>query len=175
LPSGTFGLIIKFGEKETLMVDTKTPYLMIVEAQSYPDIVQELSTNAIKVFEDAGVEYECLKVPTEYEIPAAVAFAVRGHEFYSRRRRFDGYVALGCVIENVVPHYDTHYFVECIRGLQNLTTEHALALGNGVYTCQNMAQATEWARKNSRNIGGHAAQTALSMLDLKQHFGMKPR
>lgn len=150
------------------------PRVMIVEARFYEDLADELVGGAKVVLEAAGAEYERFAVPGAFEIPAAIAYAVRSMEFDPARRRFDGYVALGCVIRGETTHYD-YVCEESARGLVDLASRYALAIGYGVLTCENREQA--WARASigGRNKGGVAARACLDMIALKNRFGLYPR
>lgn len=150
------------------------PHIMLVEARFYQDIADELARGAIAELEKAGATYERFAVPGAFEIPAAIQFAVRSMDFYSGRRRFDGYVALGCVIRGETTHYD-YVCVESARGLQDLALRHTLAIGYGIITVENREQA--WARASvaQKNKGGGAARACLDMIDLKRQFRLASR
>ncbi|MGQ0662611.1 MAG: 6,7-dimethyl-8-ribityllumazine synthase [Pseudomonadota bacterium] len=150
------------------------PHIMIVEARFYPDIADELIRGALRVLEGAGTSYERFAVPGAFEIPAAIRYAVRSLDFFSARRRFDGYVALGCVIRGETSHYK-HVCEESARALQDLAVEHTLAVGYGILTVDNREQAWERAKLDRRDRGGHAARACLEMLELKRKFRLYPR
>ncbi|WP_340150153.1 6,7-dimethyl-8-ribityllumazine synthase [uncultured Sneathiella sp.] len=149
-------------------------HVLIVEADFYRDISDALLDGAKEVLEAAGATYEIVQVPGCLEIPAAIRFALRSMEFTGGRRRFDAYVALGCVIRGETSHYDT-VSEESARALMDLSTDYCIALGNGIITCENDEQAWARARKEEKNKGGGAAEAALAMLGLKEKFGMFPR
>jgi len=151
-----------------------TPNIMIVEARFYPDIAEELATGAITALKEAGAGYEIFQVPGAFEIPAAIRMAVRANELEVGRRRFDGYVALGCVIRGETTHYD-YVCAESARGLQDLALKYALAIGYGILTVENRDQAWERAKRDRRNKGGDAARACLAMIELKRRFGLFPR
>jgi 6,7-dimethyl-8-ribityllumazine synthase len=146
-----------------------SPHIMIVEARFYTGIADELVRGAIQVLEEAGASHERLAVPGAFEIPAAIAYALRGMEQYPNRRRFDGFVALGCVIRGETTHYD-YVCGESARGLQGLAVRHALAIGYGILTVENEEQAWARAKVDRKNKGGDAARACLAMLELKRHF-----
>lgn len=150
------------------------PHIMIIEARFYEDIADELARGAIAVLEEYGASYERFAVPGAFEIPAAIRFAVRSMDFFSARRRFDGYVALGCVIRGETTHYD-YVCSESARALQDLTCRHTLALGYGILTVENDEQAWERARVDRKNKGGDAARACLAMVNLKRQFRLYPR
>lgn len=150
------------------------PHVMLVEARFYDAITDELVRGAVGALEDAGATFERFAVPGAFEIPAAIQMAVRARAFSTLTRRFDGYVALGCVIRGETTHYD-YVCQESARALQDLAVRYTLALGYGILTVDNEAQAWERARVERRNKGGHAARTCLRMLELKRHFNLFPR
>ena len=150
------------------------PHILIVEARFYEDIAEELAKGAIGALEAAGVTFDRLAVPGAFEIPAAIRMAIRGMHFHPHRRRYDGYVALGCVIRGETTHYD-YICQESARGLQDLALEFTLALGYGILTVETESQAWERARADRKNKGGDAARACLAMIEAKRGFGLFPR
>ncbi len=154
-------------------METK-PHILIVEAPFYKKIVDELVLGATEVLTEANVTYERLAVPGAFEIPAVVAMAVRSMDFFAGRRRYDGYVTLGCVIRGETSHYD-YVCSESARKLQDLACQHALALGYGILTCENEEQAWARASRAGKNKGADVAGACLAMLDVKRQFHLFPR
>ncbi|MCG8547004.1 MAG: 6,7-dimethyl-8-ribityllumazine synthase [Alphaproteobacteria bacterium] len=150
------------------------PHVMLIEARFYEDIADEMARGAIAVLEEAGASYERFAVPGAFEIPAAVRCAVRSMDFSESRRRFDGYVTLGCVIRGETTHYD-YVCQESARGLMDLATQYSLAMGYGILTCENRDQAWVRAAVDQGNKGAAAAQACLEMVGLKNRLGMYPR
>lgn len=148
--------------------------VLIVEADFYRDISDALLEGAKAVLDEAGASYDIVQVPGCLEIPAAVRFAMKAMEHTGGRRRYDAYVTLGCVIRGETSHYDT-VSEESARALMDLSTDYCLALGNGIITCEDEAQAWARARMSEKDKGGGAAKAALDMLKLKQNFGLFPR
>ncbi|MDH3235138.1 MAG: 6,7-dimethyl-8-ribityllumazine synthase [Alphaproteobacteria bacterium] len=155
-------------------IETDVPHVMVIESRFYEDIADELAKGALGELDDAGVTYERFAVPGTFEIPAAVRIAIKSREFNPVRRRFDGYVALGCVIRGDTSHYD-YVCSESARGLQNLALEFVLAIGYGILTCENRKQAEERASVSKLNKGGVAARTCLEMIEFKRFFRLFPR
>ncbi len=153
---------------------TDTPHIMFVEARFYEEIGDALMESAIKVLEDASATYERFQVPGTFELPAAIQFAVRSMDFYTARRRFDGYIALGCVIRGETSHYD-YVCAESARGLQDLALKNTLAMGYGILTCENRKQAMARASSDQHDRGGAAARACLAMVELKRNFHLYPR
>ncbi len=150
------------------------PHVMIAVARFYGEIADELVRGATAALQNAGATWEIIEVPGAFEIPAAVSTAVRSMEFVGARRRFDGYITLGCVIRGETTHYD-YICGETARGLQDLAVKYCLALGFGLLTVENREQAEERAGVDRRDKGGEAARVCLSMIELKRTFGLFPR
>jgi 6,7-dimethyl-8-ribityllumazine synthase len=153
---------------------TVAPHIMVVEARYYEPINDELVRGAIAALEEGGATYERFVVPGAFEIPASIQYAVRSLDFSPGRRRFDGYVALGCVIRGQTTHYD-YVCGESARALQELAVHYSLALGFGILTVENEEQAWERAKVDRRNKGGEAARACLAMVELKRRFRLFPR
>ncbi len=154
------------------MVDQ--PNILIIEAPYYEDICAELIRGATTVLDDRGATHERIEVPGAFEIPAAIAMAVRALDFYAGRRRFDGFIALGCVIRGETSHYD-YVCNESARALQDLACRYSLAIGYGILTVNNREQALERAAVDRRDKGGEAARACMQMLDVKRQFNLYPR
>src|SRR3546814_1310591 len=101
-----------------------TPHLLVIEARFYEDIADALYQGASAELDAAGVTHERVAVPGVFEIPAVIRMAVRSMDFFAGRRRFDGYVALGCVIRGETTHYD-YVCSESARKLQDLACERS--------------------------------------------------
>ena len=154
------------------------PHILIVEARYYEDIVDGLLHGAEQAFAEAGATFERLTVPGAFEIPAAISRAIeaRGADGPDRPdggARYDGYLALGCVIRGETSHYD-YICTESARKLQDLACDKGAALGYGILTCENQDQA--WARANveERNKGGEAARACLAMIAVNGRFAGRP-
>ena len=150
------------------------PHIMIVEARFYEDVADALVESAIAELEGVGASYDRYRVPGAFEIPAAIRYAIRSMDFFSARRRYDGYIALGCVVRGETSHYD-YVCQESARALQDLSVQYTLALGYGILTCENLDQAMERARRDGKDRGGHAARACLEMIGLKRQFHLYPR
>ena len=136
------------------------PRIMIVEARFYEDISDLLAAGAIKALEEAGVNYERFAVPGALEIPAAIKMGADS-------KKFDAYVALGCVLRGETSHYDI-VCNESARGLTWLTIDPGLIIGNGILTCETEEQAIVRADPAQMDKGRGAVQAALALLDLKK-------
>lgn len=154
------------------MADNASPKLLIVEARFYDHLADGLLAGAKAALDEAGASYDVVTVPGALEIPAAIAFAVEGGE--NGGVEYDGFVALGCVIRGETYHFEI-VANESSRGLADLSVMYGVALGNGILTVENEAQAlARIAKTEDGKVGGKgyaAAQAALRMIDLKKHFG----
>ncbi len=106
-------------------------------------------------------------MPGALEIPAAIAIAMEGAQ--GAGRPFAAAVALGCVIRGETTHYDI-VAGESSRALMDLAVSRRLAIGNGILTVENEAQAWARAKPSEMNKGGGAAEAALAMARLKRRF-----
>jgi 6,7-dimethyl-8-ribityllumazine synthase len=137
---------------------------LIVTANFYEDIAAKLLDGATRALREANVSYDMLMVAGALEIPAAIAMACN-------TEKYAGYVALGCVIRGETFHFDV-VCNESARGLMQLAIEHKLAIGNGIITVENEAQANARADMNQMNKGGAAAKAALRMVEIKKQFSV---
>lgn len=137
--------------------------ILIVEARFYQIYADDLLAGAKAALEEAGAAYDVVTVPGALEVPAAIGFAAANGVSY------DGYIALGCVIRGETYHFDLVANESC-RGLMNLSLERGLAIGNGIVTVENAAQAKARTDKEQKDKGGFAARTALAMIELKRKF-----
>ncbi len=147
------------------------PHILIVEARYYAHISDELLKGALAALEQASASHERIEVPGAFEVPAAIKYAVEARKNAAAGARFDGFVALGCVIRGETTHYD-YVCEQSSRGLQDLALAHNLAVGFGILTVENEAQALARARVDKKNKGGEAARACLAMIGLKRHFGI---
>ena len=151
---------------------TAGPHILIVEARYYEDIADALLRGAEAAFAGAGATFERLTVPGAFEIPAAISRALAAGRA-GQGARYDGYLALGCVIRGETSHYD-YICAESARKLQDLACDRGAALGYGILTCENWDQA--WARANvgDRDKGGEAARACLAMIAVGERFAGRP-
>ncbi len=154
------------------MIDV--PHVLIVEARFYDDIADELAKGAIAALEAAGATYDRLEVPGAFELPAAIRMNIKAMELVGGRKRYDGYVALGCVIRGETSHYD-YVCGESARGLMDLALQYSLAIGFGVLTVENRDQAWARAAMDQFYKGGTVAKAALRIIEVKREFGYFPR
>ena len=135
--------------------------ILIVEARFYDHLNDLLLAGARGAIEEAGHAHETVTVPGALEIPAAISLA-------AGTGRYDAFVALGVVIRGETYHFEI-VAGESARGIMALTLD-GLAIGNGILTVENEAQALARARPDEKDKGGEAARAALTMLALTGTF-----
>lgn len=143
------------------------PHVLIIEARFYETLADQLVAGAAAVLDAAGATYDREWVSGSFELPAAIRFAIDGQASAAASRRFDGFIALGCVIEGETDHYE-HICREASRGLMDLGLQFAVPLGFGLLTCRTYEQAIERASVDRKNKGADAAQACLRMIELKR-------
>jgi 6,7-dimethyl-8-ribityllumazine synthase len=135
--------------------------LLIVEARFYAHLNDLLLAGARAAIEQAGHSHDTITVPGALEIPGAIALAIDSG-------RWDGFVALGVVIRGETYHFEI-VAGESARGIMALTMDGA-AIGNGILTVEDEAQALARARPDDKDKGGDAARAALAMIDLRDRL-----
>jgi 6,7-dimethyl-8-ribityllumazine synthase len=142
--------------------------ILVVESRFYDGISDALLDGASEALKAFGAEFDVVTVPGAFELPAAIAFAeAAGHG--ASGVRYDGYIALGCVIRGETTHYD-YVCGESARGLMNLSVEKLLCIGYGVLTVEDEDQAWARARISEGDKGGFAARACLDMVALKRRL-----
>lgn len=136
--------------------------ILIVEARFYAHLNDMLIAGAKATLAAAGHEVEVLTVPGALEIPGAIALAAESGEF-------DGFVAIGVVIRGETYHFEI-VAGESARAIMALTMD-GIAIGNGILTVENEAQALVRADPAQKDKGGEAAEAALALLALQDRFG----
>ncbi|HVI06115.1 MAG TPA: 6,7-dimethyl-8-ribityllumazine synthase [Sphingomicrobium sp.] len=135
--------------------------VLLVEARFYPHLNDMLLDGARKAVEAAGHKHETLTVPGALEIPGAIALAARSG-------RFCAFVGLGIVIRGETHHFEV-VSNESARGITNLTLQ-GYAIGNGILTVEDEAQANVRSDPGQLDKGGGAARAALSLFELREKF-----
>ena len=74
------------------------PHIMIVESPYYKEIADRMIESVLIELDAVGATYERFEVPGSFELPGAIRMAIESYKYPSDRKRFDGYIALGCVI-----------------------------------------------------------------------------
>jgi len=122
--------------------------ILIVNANYYKDISNALLSSALKSLPKL-TQIKIINIPGVFEIPVTIA---------KNLKKYDGFIALGCVIKGQTPHFD---FISqaSTQGIMNIAIESKKPIGNGIITCLNMRQAK--ARKKK---GAEAANAVISVL-----------
>ena len=134
--------------------------ILVVESRYYPEIADELIAGAEREFARNGATFERVVVPGAFEIPGAIALAAE---------RYDGFLALGCVIRGETTHYD-YVCGESARGLMDLSVNKKLPIGYGILTVDTIEQAEARAQIERGDKGGDAAHACLVMVSLSRRW-----
>ncbi len=135
---------------------------LIVEARFYDHLNDMLIAGAKGALKAAGHKVDVITVPGALEIPAAIALADQSGEY-------EGYVAIGVVIRGETYHFEI-VAGESARGIMALSMD-GLAIGNGILTVEDEAQALVRADPAQKDKGGEAAKAAIALLTLREKFG----
>ena len=125
----------------------KKKYLIVI-ADYYEDIAKGLLESALKLIPKSN-SIKIIRVPGVFEIPVTISKNIK---------KFDAFIALGCVIKGETPHFD---FISqaSTNAIMHLSITNKKPIGNGIITCLNMAQA-----KIRKKKGAEAAKAVLSIL-----------
>ena len=134
----------------------KTKKILIVSAEYYPEITMTMETDVIdclKKWKDFSAEdprNTLENVPGIFEIPVIIAKNIK---------KYDGFIALGCVIKGETPHFD---FISqaTIDAIMKLSIDYKKPIGNGIITCLNKNQA----EVRSKTKGQEAANAVIAVL-----------
>ena len=126
--------------------------VLIIGANYYEDILKNLSSFAEKLLEKKKIKYKSIIVPGVFEIPVVISKNIK---------KYDGFIALGCVIKGETPHFD---FISkaTTDGIMNISINYGKPVGNGILTCLNQNQALI----RSKSKGQEAAHAVISVLSL---------
>jgi 6,7-dimethyl-8-ribityllumazine synthase len=124
---------------------------LITCANYYEDISSDLLLSAKKLLPKNSI-VKIISVPGVFEIPISISKNIK---------KFDAFIALGCVIKGETPHFD---FISqaTTDAIMRLSIESKKPIGNGIITCLNMAQAKARSKK-----GSEATKAVLSILSQK--------
>ncbi|WP_417829937.1 6,7-dimethyl-8-ribityllumazine synthase [Thalassospira sp.] len=150
---------------------SNAPHILIVDAPYYTHIVEDLVKGAAATLEAGGATWDRISVAGAFEVPISIRYAVQSMDELATGPRYDGYLALGCVIRGETTHYD-HICEEANRALMQLCLDYNLAIGNGILTVENEAQALARAKADEKNKGGEAARAVLRQIEVQKHFGI---
>ena len=142
------------------------PHLLVVRAPYYRDVVDGMTRGAERILAEAGATHEVLDVAGAFELPQAIRLVLRG------KTRFDGFVALGCVVKGETDHYE-FLCREAMAGLMNVALQFGLALGSGLLTVHSIDQAVARSGDDGHNKGAEAAAAALVQVVVARTLGAR--
>jgi 6,7-dimethyl-8-ribityllumazine synthase len=145
-------------------VPGRPPRLLIVRAPYYKDVVDGMAWGAERILTQAGASFATLDVAGSFELAQAIRIVLNGGE------RFDGFVALGCIVRGGTDHYD-YICKATIDGLMRVALDQAIALGSGVLTVHSIEQAVVRSGRDGFNKGAEAAVAALLQIAAARRFG----
>lgn len=149
------------------MPEGAAPHVLLVVAPYYAEIVGDLCRGTVAALEEAGATWERVDVAGAFELPVAISIAAAAEK--RGGKRYDGYMALGCVIRGETSHYDL-ICNEVARAVQTMAVEQRLAIGFGLLTCENGEQARVRASPEGKDKGREAVRACLGTIALKQQF-----
>ena len=136
--------------------------VLIVSASYYLNITDSLIADAQVKLDEYKIKHSVIDVPGVFEIPVTIAKNIK---------KFDGFIALGCVIKGETPHFD---FISktTFEGLMNLSIENKKPIGNGIITSLNLEQAVQRSstdefvleKNKDKSKGKEAAKAVISVL-----------
>ena len=131
--------------------------ILILNSNYYKDISNNLVLNAKKKLIQNKFLVHILDVPGVYEIPVAIKRNIK---------KYDGFVALGCVIKGQTPHFD-YICSSVFNSILSISTKFSKPIGNGIITALNNNQAknrSATSSKNKPNKGSEAANAVIMIL-----------
>jgi len=140
------------------------PRLLVVRAPYYREVVDGMTAGAARILGDAGAVHEALDVAGAFELAQAIRLVLRGPV------RFDGFIALGCIVRGETDHYD-HICRESMAGLMHVALQYGLAMGTGLLTVHDIGQAVARSGPNGHNKGAEAASAALQQIAVARRMG----
>jgi len=131
--------------------------ILILNSNYYKNISKNLVLNAKKKLIQNKFLVHILDVPGVYELPVAIKKNIK---------KYDGFVALGCVIKGETPHFD---FIcsSVFNSILSISTNYSKPVGNGIITALNKNQAknrSNTSSKNKSNKGSEAANAVIVIL-----------
>ena len=124
--------------------------ILVVYANYYPDISKSLKSSVEKIFKRKKISFKYLEVSGIFEIPVALSKYIK---------KFDGFIALGCVIKGETSHYD---FIcnSTFNSILDMSVKYKKPIGNGIITANNIHQA----KKRKVKKGTEAANAVIGIL-----------
>ena len=131
--------------------------ICIINANYYKNISNNLLKGAFQVLNSKKItKVKIINVPGVFEIPIIISKNIK---------KYDGFIALGCVIKGETPHFK--FISEAtIDALMQISINKKKPIGNGVLTCLNKKQALSRSDPNKKNKGGEAANATIAILTI---------
>jgi 6,7-dimethyl-8-ribityllumazine synthase len=150
--------------------------VLLIEAPYYDAVAEALAAGAVAELEASRASFERIAVPGALEIPLALAQAVQAGLIPAgaANARFDGCVALGCVIRGETTHYET-VCANANHWMMDIAVRHAIPLGNAILTVESEAQALARAQGGRRGKGADAVRACLALIAHARAFAAGPR
>ena len=137
--------------------------VLIVCADYYWNTTLSLKVDAENILDEAKIKHNSIHVPGIFEIPVVISKNIK---------KYDGFVALGCVIKGETPHFD---FISktTFEAIMNLSIQSKKPIGNGIITALNMSQANQRSgdseivldkKKIKKGKGREAAKAVIAVL-----------
>jgi 6,7-dimethyl-8-ribityllumazine synthase len=140
------------------------PRLLMVRAPYYREVVDGMTQGAERILSEAGATHDILDVAGAFELAQAIRLVLRGSQ------RFDGFIALGCIVRGETDHYD-HICRESMSGLMQVALQYGLAMGTGLLTVHDIGQAVARSGADGHNKGAEAASAALRQIAVARQTG----
>ncbi len=139
-------------------------HLLLVRAPYYLDVVDGMTRGAERILRDGGATHDVLDVAGAFELAQAIRIALRG------TTKYDGYVALGCVVRGETDHYE---FIcrTSMDGLMQVALQYGIAMGTGLLTVASLDQAQARSGDDGHNKGAEAAAAALLQIAAARRLG----
>lgn len=140
------------------------PRILLIRAPYYRAIVDGMTAAAEALLRQAGASWDTIDAAGAYELPQALRIALRGRE------RFDGFIALGCVVRGETDHYD-YICGTAMHGLMQVALQYGIALGTALLTVDTIAQAEARSAETGPNKGAEAAVACLKQIAIARRLG----
>tara|TARA_B110000483_G_scaffold65458_1_gene81866 strand:+ start:65 stop:493 length:429 start_codon:yes stop_codon:yes gene_type:complete len=135
--------------------------ILIVSARYYTDLMDNMEADAKLILENNDhvvSEYSFFEVPGVFEIPVVISRYIN---------KFDGFIALGCVIKGETPHFD-FISTAATDAIMKISVDNKKPIGNGIITCLNKKQADVRSKRKGREAA-KAVITVLNELPVKEY------
>ncbi len=140
------------------------PHILLIRAPYYRAIVDGMTQSAVSLLAQAGATHQAIDVAGAFELPQALRIALRGTQ------RFDGYIALGCVVRGETDHYD-YICSSAMTGLIQVSLQYGIALGTALLTVETLTQAEARSAETGPNKGAEAAIACLRQIAIARELG----